>query len=198
MTSSPSCTASSRCSTPTTVGISNDLARIDACDVHATGREHDAAQVLVLDQLEVGERDVLGATSTLSRVERALRLLDAEQVAQQALPDVLHVGGALAQVAVAPCRSNAARYSSTTRLSAASAAEARRECAPRPCRGSRVLEHHPVRVDDARCRTPAGARLQPLPSGASSSRTDSSTARWKRATSRAGSVGCDAPRSARS
>ena len=96
---------------------------------------------------EVGQRELLGDQHAVA-LERALGLLDAEQVAQQAQADVLHVGRALAQVVVAH-RGERARGTRRPRASAPLSADAARlDVRLDLAEEAAVLEHHAVRVDD--------------------------------------------------
>jgi hypothetical protein len=82
---------------PTTVGISNDFARIVACEVTPP------VEVLVIDQRQVGERQLLGHEHAVL-VEGTLRLGDTEQVPQDAEAHVLQVDDSVAQIAVRHAR----------------------------------------------------------------------------------------------
>ncbi len=95
---SPSTTDSIRCSTPTTVGISNARARIAACEVTPPDCSAMPAKLLVADQRQLRERQLLGHDDRRLGEGRALLFLP--QMPQHAMADVAEVGRALAQVVV--------------------------------------------------------------------------------------------------
>ncbi len=107
----------------------------------------DAAQVLVLDERQVGERELVGDQHAVLG-ERALGLGDAEEVAQDAEPDVLHVDRAVAEIAVRHAHELLdvlLDHALERRLGRQAVVDRGLELA----REAGVLEHQAVRVDDA-------------------------------------------------
>ncbi len=130
---------------------------------HPPRRQHDALQVLVLDQHEVRERELVRDQHAVLG-ERALRLLDAEEVPQDAQPDVLHVDGPVAEIAVGHLRE-------LPQVLLHDLLEGALGARPLPDRllelveESAILEHQAVRIDDGGVELgqPAGEpRLQAL------------------------------------
>ena len=113
----------------------------------AAGGERDARQALRLDGREIRQGQLLGNEDPAIGQLRGL-LLDAEQVAQQAMPDVAHVGGALAQIPVAHAREGA-DVLVHRELQGGLRREAIVEEATHLVEKALVLEHHAVRVEQA-------------------------------------------------
>ena len=110
------------------------------------GGEHDPLEVLVLDEHEIGERQLVGNQHAVLR-ERTLRLLDPGQVPQDADPHVLQVDGAVAEVAVGHAgelREVLVHHALERRLGTEPMVDGRLDLADEAL----VLEHQPVRLDD--------------------------------------------------
>ena len=113
---------------------------------HAARGHDDAGQVLVVDQRQVGERQLVGDEHRVL-LEHALGLVDAEQVPQETQPDVAHVGGALAEVLIRH-RGEGLDVLVDHALERALGHEARRDVVVDLVEEAAIPEHHPVRLDD--------------------------------------------------
>ncbi len=129
----------------------------------AAGRQRDARQTLRLDRRQIRERQLFGDEDAAFGQLAGL-FFDAEQVAKQAMTDVAHVRGTLAEIAVRHARERAGILVDGE-LKGGFRRESVFDEAVDLFQEALVFEHHPVRVEKARIhfRNPvAHPRLQVL------------------------------------
>jgi hypothetical protein len=110
----------------------------------------------MLDEHQVRERELVGDQHAVLG-ERPLRLLDPEEVPEHAEPDVLHVDGTVAEIAVRHLRELCEvllDHLLERALGARPVPDRRLDLVDEPA----ILEHHLMRVDDRRVELGQAAR----------------------------------------